>query len=191
MDDLTGKVALVTGSSRGIGCAAAVALAQAGSAVAINYRSHEDKARETLRMIQAVGAHGALAQADVSVGREVARMVGIVEQKLGPIDILVNNAGIIRPQAIEDIREEDWDDLIDINLKSAFLVRASPQPLRDQGDQAVVMRSLFEFFLKIEYGDFGYGDFESRERLLMVQRSISVGVMEAGSSWRRLLRRPG
>jgi 3-oxoacyl-[acyl-carrier protein] reductase len=128
MEDLNRKVALVTGSSRGIGRAAAVALAQAGSAVAINYRSHEDKAREALQMIEAVGARGALVQADVSVGPEVARMVATVEQKLGPIDILVNNAGIIRPQAIEDIREEDWDDLIDINLKSAFLCTQAVLP---------------------------------------------------------------
>jgi 3-oxoacyl-[acyl-carrier protein] reductase len=121
MDDLSGKVALVTGASRGVGRAAAIALAQAGACVAVNYRSDERKALQTLHDLTSAGGQGMVVHADVSRSTEVANMVKSVERDLGPVEILVNNAGIIRPQALEEIREEDWDELIAVNLKSAFL----------------------------------------------------------------------
>lgn len=121
MDDLKGKVALVTGASRGIGRAIACSLAAAGVDVAVNYQHREKEALETCALVRERGARSMVEQADVSKAAEVARLVKAVERELGPIDILVNNAGITRPQTPEEIREEDWDELIAVNLKSAFL----------------------------------------------------------------------
>jgi 3-oxoacyl-[acyl-carrier protein] reductase len=119
---LAGKVALVTGSSRGIGRAVAIALAKAGANVAINYRSAPDLAAETEHEVRSLGRQTVSIQADVSVSGEVDRLVAQVRERLGPIDILINNAGIIRPQPVEEIRESDWDELIAVNLKSCFLL---------------------------------------------------------------------
>jgi 3-oxoacyl-[acyl-carrier protein] reductase len=119
---MTGKVVLVTGSSRGIGLAGALALARAGADIAINYRIRESDARAAEARIQGLNRRCACIQADVSSSAGVQRLLQEVERKLGPIDILVNNAGIARPQPIEEVTEKDWDDLIDTNLKSCFLL---------------------------------------------------------------------
>ena len=116
--DFSGRVALVTGGSRGIGRAIAVALAQSGAAVAVNYQANEAAALETLAMLP---ANAMVAPADVSSGAEVAAMVARVERELGPIDILVNNAGIAITRGVDDLTEEDFDRTILVNLKSAFL----------------------------------------------------------------------
>jgi len=121
MDDLNSKVALVTGASRGIGRAAAVGLAKAGIHIAVNFLTNDRKARHTLDEIENAGGSGMLLQADVSSSDHVLSMVSKIEQDLGPIDILVNNAGMIRPQSLEEVKEQDWDLIIDVNLKSAFL----------------------------------------------------------------------
>jgi 3-oxoacyl-[acyl-carrier protein] reductase len=128
MHDLNGRVALVTGGSRGIGRAIALALAEAGADVAVNYVSHLREAQEVESRITQSGKRCAAIQADVSIRSEVDRLVAAAENRLGPIDILVNNAGISRPQAIEDITEQDWDDLIAVNLKSCFLVTQAVLP---------------------------------------------------------------
>jgi 3-oxoacyl-[acyl-carrier protein] reductase len=122
MDNLEGKVALVTGGSRGIGRAIARSLARAGADVVINFLHRSKDAEEVAREIQEMGRRAALIQADVSVAAEVERLAREAQEKMGGVDILVNNAGIARPQALEDISEVDWDDLIDTNLKSCFLV---------------------------------------------------------------------
>lgn len=122
MDDITGKVALVTGGNRGIGRAVGVALARAGVDVGFCYLSRQDEAVETERAIESIGRRAVSVRADVSATRDVARLVAEVERALGPIDIVVNNAGLIRPQPLAEITERDWDEIVDINLKSAFLV---------------------------------------------------------------------
>jgi 3-oxoacyl-[acyl-carrier protein] reductase len=122
MDDLTGKVALVTGASRGIGRAIAAALAQAGADVAVNFRDRPAAARETCSLIEAQGRRACLAPADVSRAAEVSRMVDAIEAALGPVDILVNNAGIVSQKPLPEITEADWDEMLAVNLKSAFLV---------------------------------------------------------------------
>lgn len=121
MDDLTGKVALVTGSSRGIGRAIAFALANAGANIAINYRNRDDEANEVLLQIRRFGRLAVAVKADVSVSADVVRMIGIIERELGSPSILVNNAGIGTMHSIEDITEKDWTDTIAVNLTSAFL----------------------------------------------------------------------
>jgi 3-oxoacyl-[acyl-carrier protein] reductase len=128
MDDLTGKVALVTGASLGIGRAIAVALAKAGVDVAVNYFRHQAEAEEVREFVRNCGRRALAVQADVSKAAEVARLVKAVEQGLGPIEILINNSGITRPQPLEEIREGDWDELLAVNLKSAFLVTQQVVP---------------------------------------------------------------
>ncbi len=126
--NLSSKVALITGGSRGIGRACALALAEAGADVAVNYLKEEDSAREVCDRVNQSGHRCITIQADVSRSAEVARMVARVEEDLGKIDIVVNNAGISRRLPLDKIREEDWDELIDVNLKSAFLVTQAVLP---------------------------------------------------------------
>jgi len=121
MPDLSGRVALVTGASRGIGAAIAAALGETGADVAINYLEREDAARDVARRLEAAGRRTMTIAADVSRSGEVARMVAAVEATLAPIDILVNNAGIGRRRGLDDLTEEEWDATIAVNLKSAFL----------------------------------------------------------------------
>jgi len=119
---LNGRIALVTGGSRGIGRAISIALAEAGADVAINYREAKAQAEEVQCAVEAAGRRAFAIQADVAKSAEVERMVSAVEKELGAPAILVNNAGIARPQPIDQITEQDWDELIEVNLKSVFLV---------------------------------------------------------------------
>ncbi len=128
METLLGKIALVTGGSRGIGSASCITLARAGCDVAVNFRTNAAEAQKVCAEIRALGRSAIAVQADVSKTDEVERMVAEVTETLGTVDILVNNAGITRPQKIEDITENDWDELIDANLKSAFLVTQAVLP---------------------------------------------------------------
>jgi 3-oxoacyl-[acyl-carrier protein] reductase len=128
MPDLSGRIALVTGASRGIGRAIAVALAAEGADVAVNFRAAAEMANDVVRDIQAAGRRAVPVQADVSQASDVVRLVRDVRDALGPIDILVNNAGIIRTQPFESITERDWDDLMSVNLKSCFLVTQATLP---------------------------------------------------------------
>ena len=127
-NELTGKIALVTGGSRGIGRAAAVALAKAGADVAVNFQHRQAVAQVVCVEVEAVGRRALAVKADVSKAAEVARLVETVEKGLGGIDILVNNAGISRPQPLHDITERDWDEILTVNLKSMFLVTQAVLP---------------------------------------------------------------
>ena len=128
MEDLTGKVALVTGASRGIGRGIALALARAGCDVAVNYRDRGPEAESAAREIQEGGRRALVVRADVSRRAEVEEMTGAVERQLGAVAILVNNAGIARVQPVAEIREEDWNELIAVNLTSCFLVTQAVLP---------------------------------------------------------------
>ena len=125
MVDLSGKTALVTGSSRGIGRAVAVAPARAGADVVVNSLTRASDAREVQSEIRGLDRRCVAVQADVSRAAEVERLV---KTELGPIDILVNNAGIARPQPLEAITESDWEEVLAANLKSCFLVTQSALP---------------------------------------------------------------
>ena len=119
---LENRVALVTGASRGLGRAMAIALAGAGAHVAVNCRKEQTVANEVCAAIRKLGSRAIAVQADVSVASEVDRLVSAVECDLGPVDILVNNAGISQVKPFSELTEADWDHLVDVNLKSAFLV---------------------------------------------------------------------
>lgn len=122
MERLAGKIALVTGASRGIGRAAALALAREGADVAVNFHNREKEAEEVRSRIVAFNRRAVIVQADVSVSGEVESLVRTVEEQLGGVDILVNNAGITRRQPFDQITEKDWDRVLAVNLKSMFLV---------------------------------------------------------------------
>lgn len=133
MEDLKGKIALVTGASRGIGAAAALALADCGVSVAVNYRERARDAESVCQKIRERGGCAISVQADVSRAGAVNQMMSEIQRQLGPISILVNNAGIARQQPIEDITEQDWDEILAVNLKSTYLVTWAVLPhMREQ-----------------------------------------------------------
>jgi len=119
--DLSGRVALVTGGSRGIGRAIALALAEAGADVAVNFLARAAEAEEVAGRVRAFGRRALVVAADVSDGAAVSAMVGRVADALGPIDVLVNNAGIGPAHGLDDLTEAVFDRTIAVNLKSAFL----------------------------------------------------------------------
>ena len=125
---LKDRVALVTGGSRGIGRAVAISLADAGAAVAVNYREKAAAARTVVEAIRGAGGRAMDVAADVSQASAVRRMMAAVERELGPIDVLVNNAGIGLIRSVDDLTEEDFDHTIAVNLKSVFLCTQAVVP---------------------------------------------------------------
>jgi NAD(P)-dependent dehydrogenase (short-subunit alcohol dehydrogenase family) len=120
--DLTGKVAIVTGASSGIGHATALALANCGAAVAVNYHRNEIGAELLRKQIVANGGKAVAIQADVTVASDVESLVKRTVEEFGTVDILVNNAGsLIERLRLLEMSEERWDQVVDLNLKSAFL----------------------------------------------------------------------
>ena len=120
--DLTGRVAIVTGASSGIGFASAMTLANCGAAIAINYHRNEPGAEQLCKQIVAAGGRAITIQADVTQATEVATLVQRASEELGAIDILVNNAGsLIERLRILELSEERWDEVLELNAKSVFL----------------------------------------------------------------------
>lgn len=122
MFNLGGRVALVTGGSRGIGRGIALALAGQGADVAVNYVSRPEEAQKVATEITQIGRRAFAVKADVSKKEEVGQMVQDMTANLGKIDILVNNAGIATFKPFLEMTEEEWDRMLDINLKGQFLV---------------------------------------------------------------------
>lgn len=118
---LEGKVALVTGASRGIGREIALQLAEEGANIAVNYAGSEAKAAEVAQEIKAMGREAMVVQANVADTSSVESMVKQTIEAFGRLDILVNNAGITRDNLIMRMKESDWDDVINTNLKGVFL----------------------------------------------------------------------
>lgn len=125
---ISGRIALVTGASRGIGRAIALALARAGGDVAVNFRTREKEAQEVCTEIQGLGRRSLAVQADVSLADEVSRMVKTIEREMGTISILINNAGVAKPRGLEEMTEDIWDETLRINLKSCYLVTEAVWP---------------------------------------------------------------
>jgi len=117
----TRRTALVTGASRGIGRAAAIALGAAGFAVCVNYRAQEEAAQEVARTIRAADGEATAIQADVSKREEVEALFRQIAEQLGPPAVLVNNAGITRDMLLLRLSEDDWDAVLDTNLRGAYL----------------------------------------------------------------------
>ncbi|MBT2243532.1 2-dehydro-3-deoxy-D-gluconate 5-dehydrogenase KduD [Sphingobium sp. BHU LFT2] len=142
--DLTGKVAIVTGANTGIGQAIALSLAAAGADIAAVGRT---PAEETVEKVRALGRKAEIVSADLSSIEPVQRVVDETIAKLGGLDILINNAGIIRRADSVDFTEEDWDTVIDTNLKSTFfLAQAAGRHMLAQGSGKIVnIASLLSF----------------------------------------------
>ena len=128
MAALAGKVALVTGGSRGIGRAIAVSLAEAGAAVAVNYRERAKEAASVVEAITKSGGRATAVGADVSQAKAVDELVAAVARELGPVDVLVNNAGVGLVRGVDDLTEADFDLTLAVNLKSAFLCTQAVLP---------------------------------------------------------------
>ena len=140
MGTLAGRVALVTGGARGIGRATAVRLARDGAKIAINYKGNAEAAAEAKRLVEEAGSTAALIQGDVSVDADAER---VVKEALafgeGKLDILVNNAGITRDNLLIRMSAEEWDAVLDLNLRGAFLVtKAAMRPMMKQRGGRVV-----------------------------------------------------
>jgi 3-oxoacyl-[acyl-carrier protein] reductase len=131
MFDLAGKTALVTGGSRGLGRAIAIAFAGQGADLAVNYRGNEDSAREVATQIEGMGRKAIIVQGDTSAGREACdAIVKETLDALGTIDILVNNAGITRDNLMMRMDADEWDAVIDTNLSGPFwMTRAVARPM--------------------------------------------------------------
>lgn len=142
---LDGKVALVTGASRGIGRAIAEDLAANGAKVAINYHSNAEAAAEVIAAIEANGGTAIAIQADVSEFDEAKRLIDETSKQIGQIDILVNNAGTTRDTLLMMMNEEQWDTVLDTNLKSVFnCCKAVVRPMirRKQGGRIINITSV-------------------------------------------------
>lgn len=118
---LHGQIALITGSSRGIGRAIALELGRLGASICVNYRGSEQQAHEVVEQLRAQGNQAVAIAADVSKSEDVERLFKEVTTALGPVTILVNNAGITRDNLLLRLSEDDWDSVLDTNLKSAYL----------------------------------------------------------------------
>lgn len=118
--DLSGRVALVTGASRGLGRGIALALAQAGAPVVVNYKEDEVGAKETVAAVEAGGGTAWPCRADVGVGHEVEAMIAATHERFGRVDILVNNAGIARDRLLLEMEEREWNEVLRTNLEGVY-----------------------------------------------------------------------
>ncbi|MEE2875040.1 MAG: 3-oxoacyl-ACP reductase family protein [Chloroflexota bacterium] len=118
--ELTGKVALVTGASRGIGKACAIALAQRGASIVLNYVANQDAAEATKTELESLGAKVLIVQGNVSIEDEARALVTAAETEFGQVDILVNNAGVNRDKTVQRLTGDAWREVIDTNLSSCF-----------------------------------------------------------------------
>jgi 3-oxoacyl-[acyl-carrier protein] reductase len=136
---LEGKAALVTGASRGIGRAIAISLAEAGADVAVNYSGSEQAAEEVVRQIESLGRRAFKVKADVASSAQVEEMVKQVLDQFGKLDILVNNAGITRDNLIMRMKEEEFDQVMNTNLKGVFnCIKAVTRPMMKQRSGKII-----------------------------------------------------
>jgi 3-oxoacyl-[acyl-carrier protein] reductase len=138
------KSALVTGASRGIGRSIAIQLAEEGYNVVVNYAGNKEKADAVVEEIKAKGVESFAIQANVANGDEVKAMIKEVVGQFGSVDVLVNNAGITRDNLLMRMKEQEWDEVIDTNLKGVFncIQKVTPQMLRQKGGSIINLSSV-------------------------------------------------
>ncbi|HMO56171.1 MAG TPA: 3-oxoacyl-[acyl-carrier-protein] reductase [Roseiflexaceae bacterium] len=184
---LKDRVALVTGGSRGIGRAIAVTLAAAGAAVAVNYRDNQAAAEAVVAEISAAGGQAFAIKADISRQEEVEQLFKAVIERYGKIDILVNNAGITRDGLLLRMKEEDFDAVLDTNLRGAFLcTKAALRPMaRGRGGRIINIASVVGLagnpgqanYAAAKAGLIGFTKSVARE---MASRAITVNAIAPG-----------
>ncbi|MFO7986272.1 MAG: 3-oxoacyl-ACP reductase family protein [Desulfatiglandaceae bacterium] len=136
---LKDKVALVTGSSRGVGKAVALGFAKEGAKVVVNYTSNQKAADEVVEAIQSMGSEAIAVKADVAQKTDAQALVSAGIDKFGRLDILVNNAGFGRPAMMLKMEEEQWDQVVDIHLKGAFLCsQAAGRQMKEQNSGKII-----------------------------------------------------
>lgn len=136
---LKDKVTVVTGSSRGVGKAVALGFAKEGAKVVVNYTSNEKAANEVVNAIEAMGSQAIAVKADVAVKADAERLIASGVDAFGRIDALVNNAGFTRPAMMLKMTEEEWDQVVDIHLKGAFLCgQAAARRMKDQNSGKII-----------------------------------------------------
>jgi NAD(P)-dependent dehydrogenase (short-subunit alcohol dehydrogenase family) len=139
---LQGQVAVVTGAGRRIGRVIALTLARAGASIVVHYNESKEGAQAAVREIEALGVQALAAPADVSRSRQVAAMFRVVEKRFGRLDLLVNNAGIFFPVKWDKLSEDDWDEVLGVNLKGAFFcAQAAARIMQRQGHGRIVIIS--------------------------------------------------
>ena len=175
---LSGKIALVTGGGRGIGKAIALALADAGCDLAINYVSREADAQSTADSIRALGRRALVVKGDVSRSADVATLVAAVQSGLGEIDILVNNAGRVTVETIDQMSEASWNESIQVNLSSVFLMTQAVLPgmRRRQWGRIINLTSVAA---------------QAGSLLAVHYSAAKAGVIAATKSYARMLAREG
>jgi NAD(P)-dependent dehydrogenase (short-subunit alcohol dehydrogenase family) len=134
-----GKVALVTGAAKRIGRSVALRLASEGADVIVNYRGSKKEAEEVVAQISAMGRRAVAIQADVAKRADVLALCAAIEKEFGRLDILVNNAGMFFPAKFEDLTEEQWDNILDTNLKSQFLCSQTAAPMLRRSGQGRII----------------------------------------------------
>jgi len=136
---LKGKVALITGSSRGVGSAVALGFAKEGAKVIVNYTSNEKAANEVAEAIKQIGSQAIVVRGDVAKREEADSLVQAAIDEFGQLDILVNNAGFTRPAMMLKMTEEQWDEVVDIHLKGAFLCsQAAGRQMKEQNNGKII-----------------------------------------------------
>src|SRR5919106_875466 len=170
--DLSGKVAIVTGGNGGLGLGMALGLARAGANIVVAARD-PDKTRDALSQIEAQGVRGKGVQVDVTRESEIQRMVTEVADTFGRIDILVNNAGVTMRKEPQDLTADEWDHVLDVNLRAAFLAAKAVYPhMKAQGGGKIIsIGSMFSIF-----GGGGSGAPYSSSKGGVVQLSKSLAV---------------
>jgi acetoacetyl-CoA reductase len=174
MAELTNKVAIVTGGSRGIGSSIALELAKNGARVVINYNSNSSAADKMVAEIQEVGGEAYAVQADVSNSEDAAKLVQATIEKFGQLDILVNNAGITRDTTFKNMTEEDWRKVIDVNLNSVFNTTspALPHLIAAEAGRVINISSIIG-----QFGGFGQTNYSAAKAgLLGFTKSLALEV---------------
>ena len=184
---LEGKSAIVTGSSRGIGKAIALALADAGADVLVNYRESAQQAEEVAAAIAGKGREAVCVQADVTDAEAVDTMVKAAVEAFGKVDLLVNNAGLVKDKFLAFMSEADWDEVLDTNLKGAFLCMkaVSKQMVRRKSGKIVNISSdagLLGDMMRVNYsaakaGMLGMTKAAARE---LAARGVTVNAVAPG-----------
>ena len=151
---LSGKIALVTGASRGIGKAIAIELAKQGADVIVNYNRNDKDALEVVGRIKEIGCRSIAVKADVANFDEVGRMFEIVKKEFGRVDILVNNAGIIMDKTLQNMSLEEWSAVMKINLNGAFNTTRNALPLMGKGGRIINISSVVAL-----QGNFGQANY--------------------------------
>lgn len=178
MTELKGRVAIVTGGSRGIGAAIATEMAKNGVNIVINYNSRKELAEEMVAKIKEYGVDAIAVQADVSVLQDAANLVKAASDHFGRIDILVNNAGITRDRTFKKLSEEDWRKVIDVNLNSVYNTTSNALPyiLESDGGRIINISSIIG-----QAGGFGQTNYSAAKAgMIGYTKSLALELAKSG-----------